>query len=130
MSLYAVFYYKREGYLPGASRAPMNAQMIDPDKEAFSTAPHDEYARVHNTDDHEIPDYPMGANTGLGQQTYDAPNYGIAEPTGYGGAAAPSYGGAYAPPRVEDDTGYSGYGGQQDSGRVQFPTARYDNLQG
>ena len=47
MSVYGAVYYRREGYLPGASRAPFNAQQIDPDKDAFSTAPHDdEYAPI------------------------------------------------------------------------------------
>lgn len=123
MSLYGVVYYRREGYLPGASRAPFNAQAIDPDKEAFSTAPHDdEYAPVHNTDDHELPDH---------------------EGSGYGGAAsqssrydANSYGSGYAPPHVSDElTGYEGYSGAAPvstgpSGRVQFPDARYDNVGG
>lgn len=120
MSLYGVVYYKREGYLPGASRAPFNAQQIDPDKEAFSTAPHDdEYAPVHNTDDHELPDH---------------------EASAYGGssAAAPydanSYGGGYVPPTVHDEpTGYTGYSGaapvsSSASGRLQFPEARYSNV--
>jgi hypothetical protein len=113
-------YYRREGYLPGGSRAPNNASMIDPDKEAFSTAPHDEYAPVHDTDDHEIHDA--------------GPSYS-GEPSTIGGgyADAPAYG-AYAPPRVEDEnTAYTGYSGAQSpgigpTGRLQFPTARYDNL--
>jgi hypothetical protein len=123
MSIYACMYYRREGYLPGASRAPNNAAMIDPDKEAFSTAPHDEYAPVHDTDDHEIHE--------------SAPTYGGGESSAMGVAgysdAAPSYG-AYAPPRVEDEnTAYTGYSGSQSpgigpTGRLQFPTARYDNV--
>jgi hypothetical protein len=131
LSLYAVFYYKREGYLPGASRAPMNASMIDPDKDAFSTAPHDdEYVAVHNTDDHEIHDLPTH------QGGYDAPTYGGNNtPPTYGGTPAP-YSGAYQPPTVED-SGYTGYqGGFQaeagrqspqvgSDGRVHFPNARY-----
>jgi hypothetical protein len=116
MSVYAVSYYNREGYLPGSSRAPTNAQMIDPDKEAFSTAPHDDYAPVHNADEHEIPDFPTAGSSGLGEQRYDDP--------------APSYGGEYVPPNGPDDIGYAGYSGsqQQIGGRVQFPTARYDNI--
>lgn len=121
MSIYACMYYRREGYLPGASRAPNNAAMIDPDKEAFSTAPHDEYAPVHDTDDHEIHDA--------------APSYSGGEPSTMGGgyADAPAYG-AYAPPRVEDEnTAYTGYSGAQSpgigpTGRLQFPSARYDNV--
>jgi hypothetical protein len=125
MSLYSVMYWSREGYLPGASRAPYNAQAIDPDKEAFSTAPHDEYAPVHNTDDHEIPDH-MGSSYG-------------GDPSGsmgsrYNGSASSSFGGGYAPPTVHDEpTGYTGYTGAAPvqagpGGRVQFPDARYDNV--
>jgi hypothetical protein len=116
MSVYAISYYNREGYLPGLSRAPTNAQMIDPDKDAFSTAPADDYAPVHNTDDHEIHDYPAAGSSGLGEQRYDGP--------------APSYGGAYEPTVAQEDTGYTGYNGTQPQigGRVQFPTARYDNI--
>ena len=133
MSTYACMYYRREGYLPGASRAPNNAAMIDPDKEAFSTAPHDEYAPVHNTDDHEIPIHESAPSYGV-----SAPSYG-GESSTMGGAgysdAAPSYG-AYAPPRVEDETAYTGYSGASGAqspgigptGRLNFPNARYDNV--
>lgn len=87
----------------------MNAQMIDPDKEAFSTTPHDEYAPVHNQDDHEIPDY-------SGSERYEQ--------------SASSY----MPPSVqEEDTSYTGYSGalqlqQTHSDRIHFPPARYDNI--
>lgn len=145
LSLYAVFYYKREGYLPGASRVPSNAQAIDPDKDAFSTAPHDdEYAPVHNIDDH---DHELDHNNlngplspgGYGSSSYDHPSYGGSA----SGSAAPAYG-AYAPPPPEDTgyhsggepqgyTGYMGATGRQspvigDNGRVHFPQARYDNV--
>jgi len=122
MSLYAVFYYKREGYLPGASRVPTNAQMIDPDKDAFSTAPHDdEYVAVHHTDDDlEIHDLPgAGAHS---NSSYDAP---------------PMHGGGYAPPSVSDE-GYTGYTGAQglgrqspqvgENGRIKFPEGRYGDV--
>ena len=120
MSIYACMFYRREGYLPGASRAPNNAAMIDPDKEAFSTAPHDEYAPVHDNDDHEIhetPAYSGGESSNIGGGYGDAPTYG-----------------AYAPPRVEDEnTAYIGYSGTQSpgvgpTGRLQFPDARYENV--
>lgn len=137
MSLYGVVYYKREGYLPGASRAPHNAQQIDPDKEAFSTAPHDEYAPVHNIEDHDV--------------LHDAHNIG--GPQYNGGASSPSLGGSqssrydgdynsgYVPPSVHDDTSYQGYGGPAPvaysaqapqgsvgsaGGRAQFPSASYN----
>ncbi|KAF7927488.1 uncharacterized protein EAE98_005870 [Botrytis deweyae] len=132
MSFYGLVYYKREGYLPGASRAPNNAAMIDPDKEAFSTAPHDdEYAPVHNVEEHEEHElhddgYPGGNFVGR----VHSPDY---EPS--------SYGGSYAPTSTahHDDleastayTGYSasGYGGSQNSrtGRAQFPEGNYGNI--
>lgn len=122
MSFYGVAYYRREGYLPGASRAPFNAQSIDPDKEAFSTAPHDdEYAPVHNTDDHEHDaggsSYgPAGSNVG---SAYDSN-------TGYSG---------YVPPSAHDEpSGYQGYTPESGpinagpSGRLNFPDGRYDNV--
>lgn len=123
MSVYGLMYYRREGHLPGASRAPHNAQMIDPDKEAFSTAPHDdEYAPVHNADEHEIPDYHEGSNYGQSSvgSRQDVPSF-------HGG-------GGYVPPQVHDEpTGYTGYTGAAPvnttvGGRVVFPDARYDNV--
>ncbi|CZS92915.1 uncharacterized protein RCO7_01248 [Rhynchosporium graminicola] len=126
MSLYGVVYYKREGYLPGASRAPHNANQIDPDKEAFSTAPHDdEYAPVHNTDDHELPVHEGTSFGGLGSGGLGS---------GPGPYDANSYGGGYVPPTVHDEpTGYTGYSGAAPVntsalGRVQFPDARYSNV--
>jgi len=122
MSLYGVAYYRREGYLPGASRAPFNAQAIDPDKEAFSTAPHDdEYAPVHNTDDHEHDvagsSYgPAGSTMGSAYETN----------TGYSG---------YVPPSAHDEpSGYQGYTPTSrplsagPDGRLNFPNGRYDNV--
>lgn len=124
MSLYGVMYWSREGYLPGASRAPYNAQSIDPDKEAFSTAPHDDdYAPVQNTDDQDAPDHEgsrYGARTGSQGSRF--------------GASSPSFGGGYVPPSVSDEpsvyTGYSGAASVHSGtgGRVHFPDARYDNV--
>jgi hypothetical protein len=121
ISVYGLLYYRREGYLPGFSRAPFNAQMIDPDKEAFSTAPHDdEYARIQNAEEHEIPDHAEGSGYGAGPSSmgsrYDVPSY---------------TGGGYVPPQVHDEpTGYTGYSGSAPvntaaGGRVQFPDAMY-----
>ncbi|TAQ83390.1 hypothetical protein B7494_g8285 [Chlorociboria aeruginascens] len=124
MSVYGLIYYRREGYLPGASRAPHNAQMIDPDKDAFSTAPHDdEYAPVHNTDDHEFNEIhePEGYDGGPSnaEPRYDSPSYG-------GGSA-------YQSPQVHDEisTAYTGYtpaATPQSGGRAQFPAGSYDNV--
>lgn len=124
MSIYGVIYFRREGYLPGASRAPTNAHVIDPDKDAFSTAPHDdEYAPVHNTDDHEL------GHGGYGGRHSPDPLSAPSEVPSYN---APSYhSGAYAPPTVHNEpTGYTGYNGgaASNDGRATFPTGRYDNL--
>lgn len=117
MSVYGVTYYNREGYLPGTSRAPTNAQMIDPDKEAFSTAPNDDYAPVHDDEEHEIQNYPVAGSSQLGEERYDnpAPTY------------APSYNGAYVPPTAEDEGAYRPYYGSPQPGeRVQFPKGSYN----
>ena len=132
ISIYGVVYYKREGYLPGFSRSPTNAQMIDPDKEAFSAAPHgDEYEPVHGQE-HEM--------------LHDVEHEGVPYDGGeghYGGGSGSGYGGGYVPPTVHDEpTGYGGAGGlgghseptgyggagAVNNGRVQFPSARYDDL--
>ncbi|KUJ19753.1 uncharacterized protein LY89DRAFT_731009 [Mollisia scopiformis] len=117
MSFYGVAYYRREGYLPGASRAPFNAQAIDPDKEAFSTAPHDdEYAPVHNTDDHEA----AGSS------------YAGASTVGSAYNPDSAYSGYVAPHIADEPSGYQGYSGSGSinsaGGRLNFPEARYDNV--
>jgi len=120
MSVYGLLYYRREGYLPGGSRSPTNAHMIDPDKDAFSTAPHDDdYAPVNNNDDTEIGGR-FGASDSLATPS-EVPSYGT-----------PSYhSNGYIPPSVHDEpTGYTGYSGANTSndGRATFPTGRYENL--
>lgn len=111
-------YWKREGYLPGTSRIPYNAAVIDPDKEAFSTAPYDdEYVAVHNTDENEHPFY----NTAMAPPSHIS-----------------SYGGGenvedYVPPNIRDNheemayQGYTGAGGVAGE-RVKFPEARYEKV--
>jgi len=113
MSVYGVIYHRNNGYLPGASRAPNNAQMIDPHKEAFSTAPpDDEYARIQ-TADHEAEGYNGEPSI---EPRYDTP---------YGG-------GRYMPPQVHDEgsTAYTGYGGAENAvpsgGRAQYPPGNYN----
>lgn len=122
MSVYGLLYYRREGYLPGGSRAPANAHMIDPDKDAFSTAPHDdEYAPVNNNDDTEL-----GGRFG-GRHSPDP----LATPSEVPSYNAPSYhSGSYNPPTVHDEpTGYTGYSGaSSNDGRATFPPGRYENL--
>jgi len=50
ISIYGVMYFRRNGTIPGMSRIPQNAALIDPDRDAFDTAPHDEYAPIHLND--------------------------------------------------------------------------------
>ncbi len=117
--------------------------MIDPDHEAFSTAPHDddEYALIsgpHHRDDmhHEELD---------GGSAYDPTisSYGggttLGSNTEYAGATAGAGRGAgrvvYVPPVVSDvGAGYRRYGEEDlehggydggESGRVRFPAANY-----
>ncbi|TVY38037.1 hypothetical protein LSUB1_G005278 [Lachnellula subtilissima] len=145
ISLYGVVYYKREGYLPGASRAPTNAQMIDPDKEAFSAGAHDghddEYAPVHEEQDmlHDA-DHHDGQSSSHYDEGEQYGGGGSAYGAGSGSGSA--YGaGSYVPPTVHDEpTGYGGAGMMHDeptgyggapamhNGRAQFPSARYDNV--
>ncbi|KAK8100961.1 uncharacterized protein PG998_007634 [Apiospora kogelbergensis] len=72
VSLYTVQYYNFNGNLPGYDKVGKRAQNIDPDKAAFSMAPHDEeaYAPV-NMDDHD------GDHLGPSHHTpYNADSYG------------------------------------------------------
>ena len=119
MSIYSLIYYRREGYLPGGSRAPTNAGVIDPDKEHFSTAPGvEEYAPVHNAEVHD-------EETGYGGGGHQQPQ---SDPMRFNRAG---YGG-YAPAGQDEHTEYMGYGGGGAAasggggGRAQFPSANYN----
>ena len=82
------------------SRGAYDANAIDPDKEAFSTAPHDEeYAPVHHSGMHDEDHAPVHFNA----DDYD---------TGYNGYA----------PAGESSTAYTGSQG----GRVHFPDGNYN----
>ncbi|RFU28310.1 hypothetical protein B7463_g8041, partial [Scytalidium lignicola] len=123
-SIYSVAYYRRNGYVPGLSHdqlpSHVSGAQIDPDKEAFSTAPHDEeYAPVHSTDDHDLHEAD-GYSAAGGESRYDG--------------TAPSYTEtAYIPSMVNDnDDSTSGFGGSSyggssigHSGRVKFPQGNY-----
>lgn len=100
MSFYGLQYYRRNGSLPGMpSRGAYDANAIDPDKEAFSTAPHDdEYAPVQHSDLHDP-----------AHDRFNADDYN----TGYSGYT----------PAGESSTEYAG---ASQSSRVHFPPANYD----
>ena len=144
MSVYGVVYFRREGVLPGASRIPASSSMIDPDREAFSTAPHDdEYAPVHMNDkDHHGDDmhHEMDGSDGSASTAYDPTSYGDGGlGTSYTGPAGAGRGAGrviYAPPTVSDaGTGYRSYGEDDleaggydghETGRVRFPAGNYN----
>jgi hypothetical protein len=142
MSVYGVIYFRREGVLPGISRLPSNSATIDPDREAFSTAPHDdEYAPVHMNDKDHHDDMHHEMDNGEGSSTvpYDPTSHVAGQVTSYGGAAGVGRGAGrvvYAPPTVSDvGTGYRRYGaddlehGGYDAGeaeRVRFPAGNYN----
>lgn len=143
MSIYTVKFYEWNGRLPGYDKGITN-QNIDPDKAAFSMAPHDEEAYTHvPMNDHDQDDvhntahdpYAGGAsntdpyNPHAAGSAYDAD-------TSYGGAgrrASHGSGGGYAgaagvaenPFRqdnpFDDDSGYAAP--HQSSTSVQRPYA-------
>jgi hypothetical protein len=81
--------------------------MIDPDVEAFSTAPHDEYAPVlmnDKDDTHEM-------HGGEGSQRYDTSSYGGAD--------------SYQPSYVSEVGSQSGGFQEPAPNRVQFPAGNY-----
>ena len=141
MSIYGVIYFRREGVLPGASRIPSNADMIDPDREAFSTAPHDdEYAPVHMNDKDHQDDmhHEMDSGEGSNSASYDPTTHVAGQGTSYGGATGVGRGAGrvvYAPPTVSDvETGYRTYGeddleaggyDEDEARRVRFPAGNY-----
>ena len=66
-SIWTLKYYQWNNRLPGYDRAQLNNQNIDPDKAAFSMAPHDEeaYAPVNvNDHDHDHDDHLDGSHYG------------------------------------------------------------------
>jgi hypothetical protein len=142
MSVYGAIYFHREGVLPGGSRLPSNSATIDPDREAFSTAPHDdEYAPVHMNDKDHHDDMHHEIDNGEGSSTtpYDPTSHVAGQVTSYGGAAGVGRGAGrvvYAPPTVSDvGTGYRRYGADDleqggydagEAGRVRFPAGNYN----
>lgn len=126
MSVYGVTYFRKNGTLPGASQIPISSSMIDPDREAFSTAPHDdEYAPVHTNDRDDNAHHEMDGGEGSSStRPYD--------PTTY--ASGPRV--VYAPPTVSDvSTSYRQYGDEppshsgyddEETGRVRFPAGNYN----
>ncbi|KAB5545704.1 hypothetical protein GE09DRAFT_216947 [Coniochaeta sp. 2T2.1] len=104
LSIYTVKFYEWNGRLPGYDKG-ITAQNIDPDKAAFSMAPHDEEAYTHvpmNDHEHDDP-YAAGGPSGVSDP------YNAQTNTAYD-AAAVGGGSTY-----DDDTSYGGAGGRQTS---------------
>lgn len=154
LSAYTLQYYNFHGTLPGYdSRKIGGSDNIDPDKAAFSMAPHDEeaYERV-NMDDHDAPGYDdhhttmnsrYGDNTPYNADDFDDPNrYGALPPRSNSGPLFDSeteYHGSNLGSNLSTDFGthktpspgpYSGrHSDTYADGPVQFPSADYDRIE-
>lgn len=94
LSIYTYKFYEWNGRLPGYDKGITN-QNIDPDKAAFSTAPHDEEAYSHvPMNDHDDPHDPYSSSQAA--SAYDPSQ------VGGGGGGGSHVGSAY------DDTSYAG----------------------
>ncbi|EHK26108.1 uncharacterized protein TRIVIDRAFT_176444 [Trichoderma virens Gv29-8] len=150
LSAYTLQYYNFHGTLPGYdSRKIGGSDNIDPDKAAFSMAPHDEeaYERV-NMDDHDAPGYDdhhtsmnsrYGDNTPYNADDFDDPNrYGALPPrsnsnpifdseTEYHGS---NLGTDFGKHKTPSPGPYSGnHSDTYADGPVQFPSADYDRIE-
>ncbi|PNY25484.1 Uncharacterized protein TCAP_04574 [Tolypocladium capitatum] len=137
VSAYTLQYYRFHGNLPGYDsrkiRGGDNAN-IDPDKAAFSMAPHDEeaYERV-NMDDHEAGGGRYGRANPYGADEDDDPGrYGALPPRHNDVVNAESEygpGGAGLPPAPVPYGGAGASHGRYADEPVQFPAANYDRIQ-
>ncbi|KAH8162122.1 hypothetical protein CIB48_g6123 [Xylaria polymorpha] len=111
ISAFTLRFYQQNGDLPGYEKIG-SSQNIDPDKAAFSMAPHDEeaYAPINMDDHHDDTHDAHDEHNRPSVSPHPSP---FADPY-----AAPSGGPKiYAPPAADD----------YDDGRpVQFPSANYD----
>lgn len=103
--------------------------MIDPDREAFSTTPHDdEYAPVHANDKDELDRlgrFDSELAGGSSSHPFEPASYdnAYARPGADDDDHESPYSGGYRPSTVQPDTDTS-YGGAA-AGRAQFPNAPY-----
>lgn len=148
ISLYTVQYYKWNGNLPGYENIQSRPHNIDPDKAAFSMAPHDEeaYAPIgmaghdidhhSNSDDQEY-DATHGGQSQVGGGYSDLGSFGRREgsnvgenpfrhdnpfdsDTEYNPHHQEPVGHVYAPPSVNDD--------YDDVQPVHFPAGNYERV--
>jgi hypothetical protein len=147
VSAYTVQYYNHNGTLPGYDSREIRGGGgdIDPDKAAFSMAPHDDeaYERV-NMDDQEAGGAGASAYGGAGNP-YSGERYGHVNPYATEEDDDPSRYGAL-PPRndalFDSETDYNGSGAgagaggyghgrtspRYEDGPAQFPDADYDRI--
>lgn len=102
LSIWTVKYWQFHNRLPGYDNGQIPAHNIDPDKAAFSTAPHDDdaYERV-NVDDHDEEGRRPGR---FDADPYGAPSSLVSDP--YGAGPASTVGGSQVGSYVS--TSYSG----------------------
>jgi hypothetical protein len=138
LSIYTLKYYQFNGTLPGYDKQRIKNDNIDPDKAAFSMAPHDEeaYAHVPGDDRHDGPGHDDHDDGYGGRTEYeDDPNrYGSLPARGdnavfdteteyrrHSPDAHTGGGNRYAPPTAQD---YD----EDERIPVQFPAANYDRV--
>lgn len=130
LSIWTLKYYQWNNRLPGYDRAQLGSQNIDPDKAAFSLAPHDEeaYAPV-NMADHDNDDHHDGSHYGGGGSTSGARS-DYSDPYGAGGGS--QVGAASTVSSYHDNPFRSQEGGnpfdndtEYHSGRVSAAGGRY-----
>lgn len=146
ISAYSLTYYNFHGVLPGydSRKIKDGGENIDPDKAAFSTAPHDDdaYERVNMDDNDNFGSYTNRYGSANPYDDDDDPDrYGAMPPrnnamfdndTEYGGSALGTNLGSNLSSSVAPGgpTPYgSSLGTYDDDGPAQFPAASYDRIQ-
>ena len=101
LSIWTVKYWQFHNRLPGYDRGQIPAHDVDPDKAAFSMAPHDDdaYERV-NMDDHE--------EDARRPARYDADPYGAPSEASNPYAGGSAYGASSVASRTDVSTSYGG----------------------
>lgn len=130
-------YYDFNGTLPGYEHMGVKNQNIDPDKAAFSTAPHDDdaYAPVGMHDHDNEPEFNAtpyggaGSSYGGGGSAYSNAPHDPHDPDAYNmrpvGGGSPAHENPF-----DDSTAYQGAGGRLPSGsssHVYAPPAAHDD---
>ncbi|KAL2145495.1 hypothetical protein VTI28DRAFT_7131 [Corynascus sepedonium] len=127
-SIWTLKYYQWNNRLPGYDRAQLSSQNIDPDKAAFSLAPHDEeaYAPVNMNDhDHDDPldgSHYGGAGSAVGGRSDYSDPYGLGTTVG-GASTVSSY--HDNPFRKQEASPFDGQDTEYHSGSLSAAGGRY-----